>query len=827
MDRPMMDSAWTAPMQTEKQVILSLAGGTLEQGFPAVTMQLSSDQPPAQRLKAAGSLSPAPHLHQLYHDWRAHYLALQDRLRIQLVADHSPNQVSRERFEHLSEQLGQALNQWLSLPGFHRIDQQLRLYLNPSDPIRLILETDCPHTRRLPWHLWLFFHDYPQAEFALGSLNYRPTQAPSLVARSGSIRSGSIRSGSVRVLAILGTSVGIDVERDRALLTQLPQTELQLLVEPSRSQLHDALWADPGWDILFFAGHSQSQAGDNSGQIAINDRESLTIEQLEYALGAAIARGLQLAIFNSCDGLGLARGLANLNLPQLVVMREPVPDRVAQTFLTHFLQAFSSGRSFYGAVREAREKLQALEDQFLCASWLPVIYQNPAAIPPSWQGLASTSELALSTNSRPRTIAALKLHPVLMRGAIAAIAILGLRYLGLFQPFELLAYDLLLRQRPAETTDPRILVVEVTEEDTNRYGYPLEDKFLAQLLQKLYQAQPRAVGLDMHRAQPRGEGRAEFLEQFQQHPSLSTVCWGNQNDQNFATPPEFDAVQQTEQLAFSDLLPDFAPFAWLSSGTVRRQLLSVDPNLGELSACTAVQGLSLRLAQVFLSAEQRTIRVDGQDNWVLDQTTLPSLPRRVGAYQHLDGLSSQILINYRSAQPGQRVSLEQVLLEQLPPEMVRDRIVLIGTTAPVGKDIQLTPLGKMPGVWVHAHQLSQLLSAVLDQRPLLGTLPQWKNFQWGDGLWVMVWTVLGSGLGWGLSRGPAQHLRRVQLLIWGTGLGGIVVICGISLGAIAQGLWLPLVPSVLGWGVGYAASLRPSFRSGFRSGLVTPEIHHP
>ncbi len=102
-------------------------------------------------------------------------------------------------------------------------------------------------------------------------------------------------------------------------------------------------------------------------------------------LKKAIQQGLTLAIFNSCDGLGLATNLADLQIPQIIVMREPVPDRVAAEFLKNFLTAFSGGQPLYQSVREAREKLQGLEDQFPCATWLPVICQNPALLPLSWK----------------------------------------------------------------------------------------------------------------------------------------------------------------------------------------------------------------------------------------------------------------------------------------------------------------------------------------------------------------------------------------------------------------------------------------------------------
>ncbi len=97
-----------------------------------------------------------------------------------------------------------------------------------------------------------------------------------------------------------------------------------------------------------------------------------------------IERGLQLAVFNSCDALRLAQELADLHIPQMIVMREPVPDKVAQEFLKYFLTAFSNSKSFYSSVREARERLEALEYEFPYATWLPVLFQSSAEIGMSW-----------------------------------------------------------------------------------------------------------------------------------------------------------------------------------------------------------------------------------------------------------------------------------------------------------------------------------------------------------------------------------------------------------------------------------------------------------
>ncbi|MEO0969096.1 MAG: CHAT domain-containing protein, partial [Cyanobacteria bacterium J06639_18] len=74
--------------------------------------------------------------------------------------------------------------------------------------------------------------------------------------------------------------------------------------------------------------------------------------------------GLKLAIFNSCDGLGLAKELGDLNIPQTIVMRENVPDIIAHEFLKNFLKSFAAGESLHLAVRYARLQLQGLEDNF-------------------------------------------------------------------------------------------------------------------------------------------------------------------------------------------------------------------------------------------------------------------------------------------------------------------------------------------------------------------------------------------------------------------------------------------------------------------------------
>ncbi len=250
-----------------------------------------------------------------------------------------------------AQQLRDRFNGWLQSASFRAIREKWLEKLGSEDVIRVILQVETPLLQKLPWHLWDLMERYSNAEIAFSAPVYEQVARP------------TIATGKVSVLAILGNSKGIDVQSDRALLETIPDARVHLLVEPSRQDVSDHLW-EQHWDILFFAGHSSTQGDGETGLIYINQTDSLTLSQLKYALKKAVEQGLHLAIFNSCDGLGLARELADLQIPQVIVMREPVPDQVAQAFLNYFLPAFAQGEPLYLAVRQARERLQGLENQF-------------------------------------------------------------------------------------------------------------------------------------------------------------------------------------------------------------------------------------------------------------------------------------------------------------------------------------------------------------------------------------------------------------------------------------------------------------------------------
>lgn len=743
-------------------VVLSLGNGNLHNGFPTVTAQVweQSDQP----IKFTGCLPASPEISELYKYWQLLYSALYQRLdlnpRIEIDNGDVTN-VSSVEFSHLCQRLSKEINIWLNSESFRHIEQQLRTYLHSDEEIRFIIETSDNLLKRLPWHLWQFFEDYPKAEVALSDTEY---QKPKKIITKKP-------KSKVRILAVFGNSKEIDLTKDRMFLEQLSaQAEIEFLVEPRLEILHDQLWKE--WDILFFAGHSFSK---EKGIIQLNRTEAIALDSLKYALNKAISKGLKLAIFNSCDGLGLAQALFDLHIPQVIVMREPVPDVVAQEFLKHFLATFSSGQSLYASVREARERLQKLEGKYPCATWLPVICQNPAQMPTNWQEWCNTN--------RSFKLSKQRLQIVLVASVVVTALIMGIRQLGIFQQWELQTFDSLVRLRSDEKPDPRLLVVTITEKDILNQNLKerrsLSDGALTQLLKKLQPYQPRVIGLDVYRDFPVNSNHAD-LKRYLQDKRFIAVCEVGENDyKGIGHPPEIPP----DRISFSDFPVD-------SDRVIRRQLLGMAPD--PKSFCSTDTSFSFRVALNYLSSLGIESKLTPERNWQISNVVFKKLESDAGGYQHLDALGYQVLLNYRSSNSvAKQVSLYDILSGSLDTELsnlVKDKIVLIGTVAKSFKDYFPTPYSagqsfeELPGVVIHAQMVSQIISAVLDRRTMLWWLPGW-----GETLWIWGWSFVGGILA--LLRSPARLASAI--------VSALIILSGLCFVVLLLGGWIPLVPSAL------------------------------
>ena len=356
--------------------LVTLKLGTRDINHNLAAMIEIGDRGLPPRAVAVGKLDDESGVIAAYQDWKNTYVQYIGSSRLDIPNSQMTN-LKEPIFEIIqpkdyinecqiaAENLREKLNQWLDSKDFKPIKELIFQELQPSQLIQISIQTDELELRRLPFQLWNIFDRFTQSEITIASSTYRYIPKPQLI------------QSRLEILAIFGDSQGIDLEKDRELLSQLPNANVEFLSEPTRQILNDKLWSKH-WDIVFFAGHSASDPDLKNGHIKINPTDRLTIAELKYALKQSIEHGLKLVIINSCDSLGLATELISMQLPQAIVMREPVPDFVAQQFLKYFLTAFASGLPLTRSVRQAREQLQGLEDRYPCASWLPIICQNPA-----------------------------------------------------------------------------------------------------------------------------------------------------------------------------------------------------------------------------------------------------------------------------------------------------------------------------------------------------------------------------------------------------------------------------------------------------------------
>lgn len=348
--------------------------------------------------------------------------------------------------------------------------------------------------------------------------------------------------------------------------------------------------------------------------------------------------------------------------------------------------------------------------------------------------------------------------------------LLGVRQLGWIQPLELAAFDKMIRLRPSEGPDPRLLVVAITEADIKaQKQYPISDRVLAQVLEELSRLKPRVIGLDLARNIPQEPGHAELQRSFQKDQVIAVTSIDNTGKENISPPPGIPP----ERVGFSDIVLD-------PDNVIRRNLMYAT------GGTSTLHSFSLRLALAYLAAEGISPELTKDNYLKFGKTVFGWLQSNSGGYQNIDDGDYQILLNYRSAHNvARQVTLTQVLSKQIDPSLVKDKIVLIGTTAASVRDVFNTPYSaterenpQMAGVLIHAQMVSQILSAVKNGRPLFWYWPEWLEV-----LWIA---------GWGLVGGLVA-IRAENFFILGlSGVGSLGVLFGSSFVLFLHAGWVPV-----------------------------------
>jgi adenylate cyclase len=333
------------------------------------------------------------------------------------------------------------------------------------------------------------------------------------------------------------------------------------------------------------------------------------------------------------------------------------------------------------------------------------------------------------------------------------------------QQLELWAYDARLRLFMPKTMDPRVVIIDIDEKSLNAEGrWPWSRDKMTLLVRQLFDKfNVRVVGFDVVFAEPdnssglaslealgRGELRdhpafQEFLararqsldhdrifaEEIARHPVVLGFFLGSKTDQSGTLPlPTFDEKGLTADASwelrhhvgrgFSGNLEALQKQAAASGhlspsldfdGVTRRMPILMRYGEGFYEA------LSLAVTRMYLGNVPVLLKVDPPEFLAGNLATIPWVtigPLRIPLDEYMSAL-----IPYRGAHGTFRyISATDVMRGNVPIDVLRDRIALVGTSAQGLLDARSTPVQEdFPGVEVHANLVSGFLDGSIIHKP--------------------------------------------------------------------------------------------------------------
>lgn len=354
-----------------------------------------------------------------------------------------------------------------------------------------------------------------------------------------------------------------------------------------------------------------------------------------------------------------------------------------------------------------------------------------------------------------------------MLGLLIVAVFLGhaARYLDLafLTRFEHLAYDLRLRMTLPGTVDPRIVIVDIDEKSLAAEGHwPWRRDRMATMMDQLFDRYHVAlVGFDVvwaERDESSGLGvmqelaRNELKDDLRYQQTLQALEPRLQFDRIFAdhlrSRPvvlgyyfSADAAQRAGQLP----KPALAKGIFQGRNVVVTRYTGYGANLEELQSAAASAGHFTPLPdedgivrRVPMLAEYEgafyeplsvaMVRLlQGSPELRPGFTDAPGWTKNYPGLEWLDLGDRRIpvdadvaaLVPYRGKQGSfPYISATDVIHGKVPPQDLKDRIVLVGTSAPGLQDLRATPVASVyPGVEIHANLISGMLDGTIHQNP--------------------------------------------------------------------------------------------------------------
>ncbi len=269
---------------------------------------------------------------------------------------------------------------------------------------------------------------------------------------------------------------------------------------------------------------------------------------------------------------------------------------------------------------------------------------------------------------------------------IAGIAFAMQRY-GFLRTLDLGAYDLLVAVHHPEPPSDVVFNIDFDEASVRHHNlFPVPRLFLADVISKIASGKPAVIGVDVILDQPRLEADdlhlAKVIDDTGNVILVSEYGFGDRE----RNEPLSLFEKAAAGVAFGDLPID-------EDGAVRRMFLRV--------TTPTYRALSLPVALADFSSGQH-LRPGGDGFLLFGSTKLPL------AGTHPD----TAWIHFHPSAPTRVVSVDTLLSSGFDPSIFAGKIVLVGQSSEMGRDLFITPVGRdlLSGAQIHGAAVATLLS---------------------------------------------------------------------------------------------------------------------
>ncbi len=323
----------------------------------------------------------------------------------------------------------------------------------------------------------------------------------------------------------------------------------------------------------------------------------------------------------------------------------------------------------------------------------------------------------------------------LRSGLISIVLILTLSWLGVLQPLENLAYQVLFLVRGEQSWDSRIVIVEIDDRSLAELGrFPWKRDRFAQLLNVLARAEENIVAFDIIWSEPSAED-LKLADAIAQHQAVVLAT----AQDNLGVPLLPVDSLRSQASAMGHIRKQ------IDADGISRSIPASPPDRPSFAIAT--------LERYFMMGKDVTLPPPNQPLWLNWSRASQHIP----SYSFVD-----------------------VMRDRVPIQAFENKIILVGMTA-TGYDELITPFNRAPptsGVYLHATAINNVL-----QHKVLQPVPK----SWSFGVLVFF--------GLGLSRWLDRWQTMTQVWI---GLGLVIFWFGYCVLALKFGsVWFSVATPIL------------------------------